>query len=239
MPFPVRLMFSVSLGLAPLCAQEAAPAATVPSQESQTPTAAAAPPTPAQVPAPATLGTQPIEFKVLDGGLLEQAWFGVAIDFRREKEIDFLWMKPGFNFSGRQIRLKTWEPPIMLIKERDEKDAQRAKELTYLFPIVLRSCLNNVLAGKVKFSSTEGELTLVGRFVSVNAGSDNAKFFVGFGAGSATATWDLKIVDTTTNELLLALHHRCISGSAFSGIQDKLEKWSRKFAQYLNETAFH
>ena len=98
---------------------------------------------------------------------------------------------------------------------------------------MLRGALTGAFNGKAKVSRTEGDLTLIGRFVDVNAGSKAAKFWLGFGAGSETATWDLKILDPRTGELLLAVHHRAISGSAMSNIQDKLVKWADKFATFV------
>jgi hypothetical protein len=149
--------------------------------------------------------------------------------------VDYLWVKPGFDPAGHVIRMKTWEPPLLLFPGRSDKDRQRATELTYLFPILLRSDLTQALAGKTTFSSSEGDWTLVGRFVDANAGSEATRLFLPVGPGTASATWDFKILDTKTEELLLAVHHRCLSGTAFTGIQDKLEKWSRKFAQNLKQ----
>ncbi len=186
-----------------------------------------APPAPAPVPG-AAVG-------VLDDGLLQEAWFGGPVAFQATKDIDFLWIKPGLDLAGRQILLKRWEPAVMLQKARDEKDVKKAGELTYLFPLILRNTLGPAFGARVKLSSTDGDLVLTGRFVDVNAGSQNAKLFIWMGAGSSTATWDLKLVDARTNELLLAVHHRCVSGSAFTEVQDKLEKWSRLFARYLSE----
>jgi hypothetical protein len=170
--------------------------------------------------------------KVLDDGRLEEAWFGPSVPFKAGREIDQFWMKPGFDPVGHAICMKTWEPPTLLFPGRNDKDRQKAVELTYFFPIQLRSDLTRALSGTT-FSSREGDFALVGRFVDVNAGSDVTRLLLPVGPGTASATWDLKIVDTKTGELLMAVHHRCLSGTAFTGIQDKLEKWSRKFAQNL------
>jgi hypothetical protein len=234
MSMHLKYWMILSLGFAPLLSQEAAPQP-APNPEMKPPETTA----PAPAPSPTTPAPEvkPVNFKVLDNGLLQEAWFCTEVAFQKGKDIDFLWVKPGFKLAGHQLRLKAWEAPTLLIKDRDAKDRQKATELTYVFPIVLRNGLSKALVDKVKFSSSEGDYTLSGRFVDVNAGSEGAKFIIGFGAGSASATWDLKIVDTKTNELQLAVHHRCISGSAFSGIQDKLEKWSRAFGQYLSEKA--
>ena len=193
---------------------------------------------PLAVPAAATPPVvPPPTFRVLDDGLLQEAWFGRTVAFQPEKDIDFFWIKPGLDLGGLTIRVQKWEPADLLEKGRDEKDLKKAAELTYQFPLILRNTLGPALGARVKLSSTQGDATLVGRLVDVNAGSQNAKFFVWMGAGSSTATWDLKLVDARTNELLLAVHHRCVSGSAMSEVQDKVEKWCRLLGQKLAAVA--
>ena len=176
---------------------------------------------------------------MLDDGLLEESWFGETLPFTHTKDIDFLWVKPGLNLAGRQIQIRSWEKAIMLREKRDEKDLKVAAELTYQLPLILRNSLHPAFGTRVALSSTAGDCILTGRLVDVNAGSQAAKLFVWMGAGSGTATWDLKLVDAKTQELMLAVHHRCVSGSAFTEVQDKVEKWSKRFAQYLNETTIH
>lgn len=168
-----------------------------------------------------------------DDGRLIETWFGAETELKGGKSVDYLWVKPDLDPSGHTLRMGAWEAPEFLFPGRNDKDRQRAVELTYFFPIQLRSDLTRALAGKTTLSGTAGDWTLVGRFVDVNAGSDTTRLLLPVGPGTASATWDLKIVDSQTGELLLAVHHRALSGSAFTGIQDKLEKWSRAFAQHL------
>jgi hypothetical protein len=98
---------------------------------------------------------------------------------------------------------------------------------------MLRGALTGAFQGRAKVSRTAGDLDLVGRFVDVNAGSKAAKWMIGLGAGSETATWDLKILEPKTGEVLLAVHHRAASLTAMSNLQDKLVKWSDKFATFV------
>jgi hypothetical protein len=170
---------------------------------------------------------------LLDEGLLDPAWFGDGISFTKSDDVDYYWIKPGLNLAGHILFMKPWEDPAMLRKGRDGKDNAKATEITDSFPGMLRGALTGAFNGKAKVSRTEGDLTLVGRFVDANAGSKAAKWLVGFGAGSETATWDLKVVDTKTGDILLAVHHRAISGTAMSNIQDKLVKWADKFATFV------
>lgn len=195
------------------------------------------PPAPASQPAPAPApiaAAKPAAAKapLLDEGLLDPSWFGDTVTFTKGDDVDFFWIKPGLDLSGRTIHMKPWDDPAMLRKGRDGKDNAKATELTDSFPGMLRGALSGAFNGKAKVSRSEGDLALVGRFVDANSGSKAAKWLVGFGAGSETATWDLKILDLKTGELLLAVHHRAISGTAMSNIQDKLVKWADKFATF-------
>ena len=190
---------------------------------------------PASAPAAPVPAPKPVMPKapLQDDGLLDPSWFGDGISFTKGEDVDFFWMKPGLDLSGHTLFMKPWDDPAMLRKGRDGKDNAKATEITDSFPGMLRGALTGAFNGKAKVSRTDGDLTLVGRFVDANAGSKAAKFLLGFGAGSETATWDLKILDPKTGEVLLAVHHRAISGTAMSNIQDKLVKWADKFATFV------
>lgn len=197
-------------------------------QETPSPASALAAPAMTQ-PALAPAAKAPL----LDEGLLDPAWFGGALAFTKGDDVDFFWIKPGLDLTGRTVHMKPWEDPVMLRKGRDGKDNAKATEITDTFPGMLRGALTGAFNGKAKVSRTEGDLTLIGRFVDANAGSKAAKWLIGLGAGSETATWDLKILDPKSGEVLLAVHHRAISLTAMSNIQDKLVKWSDKFATFV------
>ncbi len=213
-------------------AMPAAPTAPAP-QPVAVPAAPAAPavplvPAPVPVPKPAA-PKAPLQ----DDGLLDPAWFGDGITFTKGDDVDYFWIKPGLDLGGHVLFMKPWEDPAMLRKGRDGKDNAKATEITDSFPGMLRGALNGAFNGKAKVSRTEGDLVLLGRFVDANAGSKAAKWLIGLGAGSETATWDLKVLDPKSGEVLLAVHHRAISGTAMSNIQDKLVKWADKFATFL------
>lgn len=214
MPRLLTLILGSALCLA---AQEAAKPETGPA-------AAATPAATAKAPAPAAL---------LDDGLLDPSWFGEGVAFTKGDDVDYAWVKPGLDLSGHTLFMKPWEDPAMLRKGRDGKDNAKATELTDSFPGMLRGALTGAFNGRAKVSRTEGDLVLTGRFVDANAGSKAAKWLIGLGAGSETATWDLKIQDAKTGELLMAVHHRSISGTAMTSIQDKLVKWADKFAAFV------
>ncbi len=191
---------------------------------------------PVITPAPATpvaAVSKPPITETLDKGLLQMAWFGEKVPFAKSEDIDFYWIKPGTKLSGRTIAFKVWDDPVMREKGRDGKDHSKAMALTDAMPSQIRGALSGAFQGKAKVSRTEGDLELVGRVVDCNAGSKGAKFFIGYGAGSAWVTWDMKVVDPKTHELLIAIHHRVVSASLMTNIEDKVEKWSDKFARFL------
>ncbi len=175
----------------------------------------------------------------LDEGLLDPAWFGGSdLQFRKTDEIDYLWVKPGFSLAGRTLHIDAWDDPVMLAKKkRDPKDAAKASELTDTFPARLRGALSHALDGIATVSRKDGDVLVVGRIVDCNAGSKAAKWIVGMGAGASNATWDLKFVDRSSGELLLAVHHRAVSATTMSEIDDKIIKWLEKFGETLKEGA--
>jgi hypothetical protein len=174
----------------------------------------------------------------LDDGLLDPSWAGVpANEFRTTEEIDYLWVKPGFQLAGRKLRIDDWDDPHFLGKKRDAKDSAKAAELSEKFPALLRGALMSSLEGVAEVSRKEGDIALSGRIVDCNAGSKAAKWLVGMGAGSASATWDIKIVDSASGAVVLALHHRAISGTAMSEIDDKVIKWLEEFGLVLKGDA--
>jgi hypothetical protein len=170
----------------------------------------------------------------LDEGQLEPAWFGAgSMEFHKTENVDYLWVKPGFSLQGKTLWIKPWQEPVWLGGKRDGKDHAKAEELTELMPARLKGSLGAALGDGAKVSREEGDVVLEGRFVDVNAGSKMAKWMIGMGAGSATATWDMKITDKATGELLAAVHHRSISGTHMSDIQDKVVKWIGEFGGAL------
>ncbi len=166
----------------------------------------------------------------LDNGLLDPAWFGQDLEFRSSPQLDYFWVKPGLTLQGKTVQIEDWSDPVFLGPkgEVDSKDSARAFQLSESMPGWLRGSLTNALSDYAQVSKSEGDYVLSGRFVDVNAGNRMAKFMVGLGAGSATATWDMKLVDKQTGELVAAIHHRSVSGTYMSDIDDKILKWMDK-----------
>ena len=171
--------------------------------------------------------------KKLDDGLLDPEWFGSGVEFRTTDVVDYLWVKPGFTVKGKTIHVQTWTDPVLLDKKRDAKDSALASKLTDEMPGLIRGSLSSSLADVAKISRESGDLALTGRFVDSDAGSKTAKWLVGMGAGSASATWDMKIVDVASGGIVAAIHHRAISGTKMTEEEDKIAKWLAKFGPAL------
>ena len=162
----------------------------------------------------------------LDEGKLDSSWFGIGdAEFRQTPHFDYLWVADGFDLDGRTLHFVDWEQPQFLGKERDSKDSARAFELTEKMPLWLRGGLAPAIGESVELSRDRGDVRVEGRFVDVNAGSTAAKWIIGAGAGSAAATWDIRFVDAESGKTLAAIHHRSISGTQMSDIDDKVVKW--------------
>jgi hypothetical protein len=171
--------------------------------------------------------------KKLDKGLLDPAWFGPQVEFRTTDDIDYVWVKPGFSVKGKKLMVDAWSDAQLLGEDRDAKDSAKASELTELMPSRLRGALAASLSGVAETSKDSGDIVVSGRIVDCNAGSKAAKFLVGMGAGAATATFDIKMVDKASGELVAAIHHRVVSGTSMSEIDDKVAKWLEEFGGEL------
>jgi len=146
---------------------------------------------------------QPAEARpTLDEGLLDPEWFGggAAIEFRSAGQVDYLWVKPGFELRGKRVKFATWEEP-RLPATRDAHDAKAAKKFNAKFPPLLRETLSTELNPPVVpvETDTEAEVLFVGRVADCNAG--------------AAFVWpnlviDVKVLDARTGELLAAIHNR-------------------------------
>jgi len=175
------------------------------------------------------------EAKKLDKGKLDPSWFGPNVEFRETEDIDYVWAKPGFSLKGKKLHIDKWSDPVFQGEERDAKDSAKASELTEIMPSRLRGALAATLSGVAEVSRDTGDVEMTGRLVDCSAGSKAAKMWVGYGAGSASATMDIKLTDKASGELLAAIHHRVISGTLASEVDDKIAKWLEKLGKALHD----
>lgn len=143
----------------------------------------------------------------LDEGLLDPAWFGsgAPLEFHENAQIDYLWVKPGFELRGKRVYFATWEAP-RLPAARDDRDAKAAAKFTAEFPPLLRETLSKKLSPPVVPVNTEAEaeVVLAGRVADCNAGNMWAYVW-------PATTIDVKVLDARTGELLVAVHNRKVA----------------------------
>ena len=169
-------------------------------------------------------GSQPGAPAKLDEGQLDTTWFekGGQIAFHSTGTVDYLWVKEGASLSNRKFVLDKWEEPV-LGPERDKHDREKASELTGEMPDFISTAMCQKLTTGSTCSLTDGDIRVVGRFVDINAG--RAFAFV-----PATSTFDMKLLDAGTGELLVAIHHRVIGPSGIN-----LRHWLSKLGTAFNK----
>jgi len=173
-----------------------------------------------------------------DDGLLDPSYFGNGVSFKEHEWADFGWMHEDFKLPAGHVtfHVDVWDDPVMLAKsKRDAKDFAKANELSELMPARLRGALQVATDGLAQVSRKDGNILVTGRIVDCNYGSKTAKMLIGFGAGASSVTFDVKISEAKSGKLLVAVHHRVISGTEFSDIEGKIIKWMEVFAAELRE----
>ncbi len=173
-----------------------------------------------------------------DGGLLDPEYFGAGVAFEEHEWADFGWMHDDFRLPAGHVtfHVDVWDDPVMLARsKRDAKDYAKANELSELMPARLRGALQVATDGLAQVSRKNGDILVTGRIVDCNYGSKTAKMIIGFGAGASSVTFDVKISEAKSGKLLVALHHRVVSGTEFSDIEGKIIKWMEVFAAELRE----
>jgi hypothetical protein len=215
----------------PLLGQEPTPtpAPTPPPAAPPVPEPVPAPvPAPIPTPAPKPPGPQPL----LDKGLMDPAWFGVdGAQFQSTRLADLLWAKEGASLKGRSGRV-SWEAPAWLRPESDALNRKAGGEHTANFPGYLLDALSKAFGETVKVSATEGDLRLVGRVVECNAKGSFLSYAV------ESVTYDLKLVDDKTGEVLFACHNRLLGGlgKEGNGSRRRFLDWAEVFAAYAKDT---
>jgi hypothetical protein len=167
----------------------------------------------------------------LDEGLLQAAYFGGDLAFREADDIDYLWVKDGFEIDGHTLQFVPWPEAALLDGEADAEDRKLARDMSGEMHRMLHDAAERAWRGKATASLDEGDVRVEGRIVGCSAGNDTAKLLVGFGAGSGNTVFDLKFVDAKSGELLAAMHTRVVSGSTWSTTDSKLSRWLDDWAE--------
>jgi hypothetical protein len=163
----------------------------------------------------------------MDEGRLDPAWFGPGVTFQPSKVLGFQWVKPGLDLQGRAVQLKTWEAPAWLLGRRASKDQIFLQRVEGSLPKGLDRGLRRGLKGSLPVSSTRGDLHLIARVVDAEGQADDY-----MAAGKATLSFDLKLVDGTTGELLGAFHDTLGSPGA-DYLPGRFERWCEELGRLL------
>ena len=164
---------------------------------------------------------------VLDEGRLDPAWFGPTASFQASKTLGFQWLKPGLDLRRRTIRLKAWEPAAWLRGKKATKDQMLAGRMEKTLLPELGKGLKRGLKESVPVSYTEGDVVLVGRIVDAVGVEDDALF-----AGAVSFSFDLKLVDGSTGELLGAFHDT-LKGSNPDFLSLQYARWCENLGRAL------
>ncbi|MCB1055972.1 MAG: DUF4410 domain-containing protein [Acidobacteria bacterium] len=168
-----------------------------------------------------------------DEGRLVASWFSQEpLTFVEADEIDYLWVREGFDVAGKSFQFKSWPAPVYLgedAEDRDQDDKDLAKQLNSNIVELLVREWGEAWAGKgAKTSTSSGDIVVEGRIVDCSTGSAAAKFWVGMGAGAGSTVVDLKFTEKGSGRLVAAMHHRIVSGTNWSTTDSKFKKWIRK-----------
>lgn len=177
----------------------------------------------------------------LDDGRLDPAWFPGVGELREADEIDYLWVKPGFELDGKKLRFVAWPEPEFLgdkASERDTKDIRLAKQMATTMHELFAEAFTNAFKQRIELVDAGEQIRVEGRIVDASTGATAAKVLVGFGAGSGSTTVDVRFVDAASGELLVALHHRAVSGTSWSTTDSKFAGWVDEMAEEAAKNGF-
>ena len=177
----------------------------------------------------------------LDEGRLDPAWFPGAGELREANEIDYLWVKQGFELDGKKLRFAPWPEPEFLGEKasaRDTKDIRLAKQMATTMHEVFSEAFTAAFKQRIELVDAGEQVRVEGRIVDASTGATAAKVLVGFGAGSGSTTVDVRFVDAASGELLVALHHRAVSGTSWSTTDSKFVGWVDEMAKEAAKSGF-
>lgn len=167
----------------------------------------------------------------LDDGRLDPSWFGPGVVFRPSKALGFQWLKPNLDLRNRSLRLKDWEPAAWVQGPRGGKDQTFLARVAPGLPADLERGLKRGLKGALPVYTTLGDVVLVGR-VADALGSDDDYM----AARPLTLSFDLKLVDADSGEVLAAFHDT-ITGPNTDAISYHFGRWCEAMGRALAPAA--
>lgn len=162
----------------------------------------------------------------LDEGRLDSAWFGPAAVFQPSKELGFQWIKPGLDLQKRSLRLKAWEPAAWLLGKRGTQDQLFLLRVERSLQPDLDKHLRRGLKGALPVSG-EGDVAILGRVVDAVGAAEDSMV-----PGSMTLSFDVKLVDGDTSDLLGAFH-TTLSGPGTEAVLAQYWRWCEDLGRLL------
>ena len=179
--------------------------------------------------------------RTYDDDKLETSYFGRDLRWVDTRRVDYLWVADGFSFEGQSFHFKPWSDPVFIgedAEKRDAEDWRLARQMTPEIPQAFVDILSHTWKGRAKVSTSSGDIKVTGRIVDCSTGNQTAKILVGFGAGAGYTTFDMKFTDARTGRMVAALHHRVVSGTAWTTTDSKLVKWMERFGKQVVKRDF-
>ncbi len=166
----------------------------------------------------------------LDDGRLDPAWFGDGLEFRHADEFDYLWVKPAFSIEGHKVRFVPFGEVVFLgsaAAKRHEKDRRLANAMNPLLHEELATKFGDAFGKRLSIVSEGEDIRVEGRIVDC-AHAGTMTFMpvesIELGQQVFRLTVDIKFVDAATGELLVAVHHRSVSGDFSEWIEDMADQ---------------
>ncbi len=177
---------------------------------------------------PACLAAQSMTF---DEGRLDPAWFGPAAILQPSKSLGFQWVKPGLALRGRTLQLTSWESPAWLVGRRSAKDRTFLESIEADLPSRQEKGLRRGLKETLAVATRGGDLSLVARVVDAEGVGDDY-----MAMGSFSLSFDMKLQDAATGELLGAFHER-LKGPSPELVIQLFEAWCANVGRHLAAAA--
>lgn len=167
----------------------------------------------------------------LDEGRLDPAWFGPGVAFQPSKALGFQWLKPGLDLRQRSLRVQAWDPAAWLLGKRANKDQVFLARVEQRLESNLATGIKKGLKGTMPISPTAGNVLLRGRVVDAVGESEDY-----MAVGGVSLSFDLKLVDADSGELLGAFHDT-LTGSNAEAIPLQFGRWSEGLGRLLATVA--
>jgi len=162
----------------------------------------------------------------LDEGRLDPTWFGGPATFQPSKDLGFQWLKPGLDLTKRSLQLRTWEPTAWLLGRREVKDQLLVLRMEPILMKELERRLRRGVKAALPVSMTQGDVFIQGRVVDAVGEADDGRI------SRSSFSFDLKLVDADSGELLAAFH-TTIEGPGQDSIAAQYGQWCEDLGRFL------